>query len=74
MSYYTKITKAGLAAITAAMNNSSKVPISYMAFGDGNGNIPEPNEDALSLVNEVYRVGVNKVDDVVDYLLITLWL
>lgn len=62
MSYYTKITKAGLAAITAAMNNSSKVPISYMAFGDGNGNIPEPNEDALSLVNEVYRVGVNKVE------------
>lgn len=62
MSYYTKITKAGLAAITAAMNNNSKVPITYMAFGDGNGYIPEPDEDASSLVNEVYRVGVNKVD------------
>lgn len=62
MSYYTKITKAGLAAITAAMNNNSKVPITYMAFGDGNGYIPEPAENATSLVNEVYRVGVNKVE------------
>lgn len=62
MSYYTKITKAGLAAITAAMNNNSKVPITYMAFGDGNGSIPEPDENATSLVNEVYRVGVNKVE------------
>lgn len=62
MSYYTKITTAGLAAITAAMNNSSKVPITYMAFGDGNGSIPEPDENATSLVNEVYRVGVNKVE------------
>ncbi|HAV2894227.1 phage tail protein [Acinetobacter baumannii] len=62
MSYYTKITTAGLAAITAAMNNSSKVPITYMAFGDGNGYIPEPDAHATSLVNEVYRVGVNKVE------------
>ncbi|ENU30664.1 hypothetical protein F991_01462 [Acinetobacter sp. CIP-A165] len=62
MSYYTKITTAGLAAITAAMNNSSKVPITYMAFGDGNGYIPEPDENATSLLNEVYRVGVNKVE------------
>lgn len=62
MSYYTKITKAGLAAITAAMNNNSKVPITYMAFGDGNGYIPEPDENATSLVKEVYRVGVNKVE------------
>lgn len=62
MSYYTKITKAGLAAISSAMNNSSKVPITYMAFGDGNGSIPEPNENSSSLVNEVYRVGVNKVE------------
>lgn len=62
MSYYTKITKAGLAAITTAMNNNSKVPITYMAFGDGNGYIPEPDENATSLVNEVYRVGVNKVE------------
>lgn len=62
MSYYTKITTAGLAAITAAMNNNAKVPITYMAFGDGNGSIPEPDENAISLVNEVYRVGVNKVE------------
>ena len=62
MSYYTKITKTGLAVITAAMNSNNKVPISYMAFGDGNGSIPEPDENALSLVNEVYRTGVNKVE------------
>lgn len=62
MSYYTKITTAGLAAITAAMNNNSKVPITYMAFGDGNGYVPDPDENATSLVNEVYRVGLNKVE------------
>ena len=62
MSYYTKITKTGLAAITAAINNNSKVPITYMAFGDGNGSVPEPNENSTSLVNEVYRTGVNKVE------------
>ena len=62
MSYYTKITKAGLTAITAAINNKFKVPITYMAFGDGNGYVPVPNENATSLVNEVYRVGVNKVE------------
>ena len=62
MSYYTKITTAGLAAITAAMNNSSKVPITYMAFGDGNGFVPEPDENASSLINEVYRVGLNKIE------------
>lgn len=61
-SYYTKITKAGLAAITAAMNNNTKVPITYMAFGDGFGSVPEPREDATSLLNEVYRVGLNKVE------------
>lgn len=62
MNYYTKITTAGLAAITAAMNNSSKVPITYMAFGDGNGAIPEPDENSTSLINEVYRVVINKVE------------
>ncbi|MEN3968649.1 phage tail protein [Acinetobacter sp. BWR-L5] len=62
MSYYTKLTDSGLNAITAALNSSSKVPISYMAFGDGLGSVPEPDEHATSLVNEVYRVGINKVE------------
>ncbi|MFC2983888.1 phage tail protein [Acinetobacter baumannii] len=62
MSYYTKITATGLAAITSAINNNSKVGISFMAFGDGNGSVPDPNENSISLVNEVYRVGVNKVE------------
>ncbi|EHU1482453.1 phage tail protein [Acinetobacter baumannii] len=63
MSYYTKITKAGLAAITTAMNSNAKVPIAYMAFGDGNGVVPEPNENSNSLVNEVYRTGINSVHE-----------
>ena len=62
MSYYTKITKAGLAAITAAMNNKSKVPITYMAFGDGAGIVPEPNDESQSLIREVFRTGLNKVE------------
>lgn len=61
MSYYTVITKAGLAAITAAMNSNSKVGISFMAFGDGNGVVPIPSPDATSLINEVYRVNINSV-------------
>lgn len=62
MSYYTKLTLSGLNAITSALNSDSKVPISFMAFGDGLGSVPEPNEHATSLVNEVYRVGINKVE------------
>lgn len=62
MNYFTKITKAGLSAITAALNNNSKMPITYMAFGDGNGSVPIPNENSKRLVNEVYRVGINKIE------------
>lgn len=62
MSYYTKITKVGLAAIAAALNDKTKLPITYMAFGDGNGSIPEPDENATALVHEVYRTGLNKVE------------
>lgn len=62
MSYYTKITNAGLSEIVSAINSNSKVPITYMAFGDGNGSVPTPSEDAISLVNEVYRVGLNKIE------------
>lgn len=62
MSYYTKITRAGLSAITSAMANNTKVPITYMAFGDGHGVVPEPDENSSSLINEVFRVGVNKVE------------
>lgn len=62
MSYYSKITIAGLHAITEALNSDSKVPITFMAFGDGNGEVPDPDEFSTSLVNEVYRVSVNKVE------------
>lgn len=62
MNYFTKITKAGLSAIATALNNNSKMPITYMAFGDGNGNVPIPNENSTKLINEVYRVAVNRID------------
>lgn len=62
MSFYTKLTKAGLVEITTALNNGTKVPIKYMAIGDGFGETPDPDENATSLVNEVYRTQINKID------------
>lgn len=62
MEYKTIITRTGLAKIANATALGEKVNFKYMAFGDGNGDYPELNENMTQLVNEVYRGDINNVE------------
>lgn len=59
--YYSLFTKQGLTLLTEAINNGTKLGISHMAFGDGGGSLPEPNDEFTHLVNEVYRMPINSL-------------
>lgn len=60
--YGTVITNDGLALIANAVNSNTKVNITHMAIGDGNGTTPEPKTSTSALINEVYRQSVNRVE------------
>lgn len=62
MSYRTILTNTGLAAIAAA--HASGVPLNLvaMAIGDGDGNDVEPQADQVTLVREVYRTTINRLE------------
>lgn len=59
--YYSLFTKQGLTLLTEAINNGTKLGISHMAFGDGGGSLPVPNDEFTGLVNEVYRMPINSL-------------
>ena len=67
--YFTTLTKVGLAALTNATVLGKPLLITHFAVGDGGGVAYEPNletlKNATKLVNEVYRGAVNnlKVDE-----------
>lgn len=52
--YYSVFTQQGLKLLKNIMENGTKLGITYMAFGDGGGTVPIPNENFTQLVNEVY--------------------
>lgn len=58
--YYNVTTNAGDAAIATAIANNSKLNITHVAFGDGNGSVPTPNKTRSALVHEVHRQAVTK--------------
>lgn len=58
--YFNVTTNNGDAVITAAIANSTKLNITHVAFGDGNGAVPTPSKDRTTLVKEVYRQVVSK--------------
>ena len=58
--YYNVTTNAGDAAIATAIANNSKLNITHVAFGDGNGSVPTPNKTRSTLVHEVHRQAVTK--------------
>ncbi|ENU43003.1 hypothetical protein F985_03902 [Acinetobacter seifertii] len=60
--YFNVTTNAGDAAIANAIATSTKLNITHVAFGDGNGSSPTPDKTRTSLVKEVYRQGVNKYE------------
>ncbi|MFW1964113.1 phage tail protein [Acinetobacter baumannii] len=60
--YYNVTTNAGDAAIANAIATNTKLNITHVAFGDGNGSSPSPDKTRTTLVKEVYRQGVNKYE------------
>lgn len=59
--YYSIFTKKGLELLTEAIRNGTKLGITHMAFGDGGGTLPVPNESFTKLVNEVHRTPLNSL-------------
>lgn len=60
--YYNVTTNNGDAAIATAIANNTKLNITHIAFGDGNGAVPTPNKARTTLVNEVYRQVIAKYE------------
>ncbi|MDC5039299.1 phage tail protein, partial [Acinetobacter baumannii] len=59
--YYSIFTTQGLALLREAIQNGTKLGITAMSFGDGNGIVPEPNAEFKKLVNEVYKTPLNRL-------------
>ena len=60
--YYNVTTNTGDAEIAAAIASNTKLAITHIAFGDGNGAVPTPNKARTSLVREVHRQPVTKYE------------
>ncbi|HBR5189170.1 phage tail protein [Klebsiella pneumoniae] len=58
--FYTKLTAAGVNAMTRAVMNNEPISITEMAVGDGGGNNINP-DGMQGLVNEVYRAPLNRL-------------
>ncbi|HFF6801755.1 TPA: phage tail protein [Klebsiella pneumoniae] len=58
--FYTKLTAAGVNAMTRAAMNNEPISITEMAVGDGGGNNINP-DGMQGLVNEVYRAPLNRL-------------
>ncbi|MDU7561408.1 MAG: phage tail protein [Acinetobacter baumannii] len=59
--YHSLFTTQGLALLREAIQNGTKLGITHMAYGDGNGIVPTPNADFTKLVKEVYRTPLNRL-------------
>lgn len=59
--YFSVFTTQGLALLTEAIQNGTKLGITSMAFGDGGGSLPTPQANVESLVNEVHRTSLNSL-------------
>ena len=60
--YYNVTTNLGDAEIANAIATNTKLNITHIAFGDGNGSVPTPNKARTSLVREVHRQAVTKYE------------
>lgn len=64
--FYTLLTALGLAKLTNAQISQTKVNVSHVAVGDGNGAYYEPNENMIALRRETWRGGTSRVAVAVD--------
>jgi phage-related tail fiber protein len=60
--YYNVTTNLGDAEIANAIAANTKLNITHIAFGDGNGSVPTPTKARTSLVREVHRQAVTKYE------------
>lgn len=60
--YYNVTTNLGDAELANAIATNTKLDITHVAFGDGNGSVPTPNKARTSLVREVHRQAVTKYE------------
>ena len=60
--YYNVTTNLGDAEIANAIATNTKLNITHIAFGDGNGSVPTPAKTRTSLVREVHRQAVTKYE------------
>lgn len=59
--YHSLFTEKGLALLRESIQNGTKLGITHMSFGDGNGMLPTPDALFTHMVNEVYRVALNRL-------------
>ena len=60
--YFLILTNVGKAKVAEAIINNTKVNITNVAFGDGNGNVVTPTVTWTTLKKERYRTAPNSVD------------
>lgn len=60
--YYNVTTNLGDAEIANAIATNTKLDITHVTFGDGNGSVPTPTKTRTSLVREVHRQAVTKYE------------
>lgn len=60
--FYTLPTALGEAKIANAIALGTQVNISELAVGDGGGSLPTPDSDRTTLVNELRRAPINRIE------------
>lgn len=59
--YHSLFTEKGLELLRESIQNGTKLGITHMSFGDGNGELPIPDAKFTKMENEVYRVALNRL-------------
>ncbi len=59
--YHSLFTEKGLELLRTAIQSGTKLGITHMSFGDGNGTLPVPDAKFKQMVKEVYRVQLNRL-------------
>ena len=57
--YHSLFTEKGFELLITAIQSGTKLGITHMSFGDGNGILPTPDAKFTQMVKEVYRVALN---------------
>lgn len=60
--YYNVTTTIGDAEIAKAIATNTKLNITHIVFGDGNGSVPTPSKTRTTLVKEVFRQPITKYE------------